>query len=121
MRVAICIVAVAALAMASLGCGGARTKADLKRDITTQLQARIPAMSDCYKQALERDKEIQGQMVMTFSIPKDAVQVGQVDLSTQIADEALKQCVHGKAQGMQLAQPFHRPVQVTYPLNFTPL
>jgi hypothetical protein len=121
MRVAICIIAVAALATASLGCGGARTKADLKRDITAQLQARLPDMTTCYKAALERDKTIQGQMVLTFSIPKDDVKVGQVNLDTQIGDDALKQCVHGKAQGMQLNQPFHRPVQVTYPLNFTPL
>ena len=104
------------------GCSGAQQKARLQADITAQVNARVPAMAECYKAALERDKTIRGEMVLTFFVPLDSVAVGQLKLeSAQITDDALKRCVAEKAQGMKLSQPAFRPTRVAYPLSFAPL
>jgi protein involved in temperature-dependent protein secretion len=121
-KMLLALAAAAALLAAALGCSGAQQKAMLQADITAQIQARVPAMAECYKAALARDKTLQGEMVLTFFVPLDSVDAGEMKLeSTQITDDGLKQCVAGKAQGMKLSQPAFRPTRVTYPLSFTPL
>jgi hypothetical protein len=117
------ILAVALLAALASGCGGGvAQKNALQADINTVLHARVPGMTECYKAALERDKKIQGAMMLTFFVPEGTVDVSELKLtSDQITDPGLKQCVAGKAEGMKLSKPAFRPTRVSYPLQFTPL
>jgi hypothetical protein len=117
------ILALALLAALLGGCGGGvAEKNALQSDINLVLHARVPGMTDCYKAALERDKKIQGAMMLTFFVPEGSVDVSEVTLvSSQITDQGLKQCVSEKAQGMKLSKPAFRPARVSYPLQFTPL
>jgi hypothetical protein len=121
MKPSILLTLLALLTIAAPGCSRGN-KTALQADINKQLFARQPAMSTCYKAALQRDKTSRGTMTLGFNIPAESVLVGVVRMvNSEIKDRQLQQCVLSKAQGLKLSTPFFRPVEVTYPVSFAPM
>lgn len=121
MRPSILLTLLVLLTLAATGCSRGN-KTALQADINKQLYARQPALSTCYKAALQRDKATRGTMTLGFNIPAESVQVGVVRVvNSEISDQQMQQCVLSKAQELKLSQPFFRPVEVTYPVSFAPM
>lgn len=119
-RLTVSLLGLALLALGA-GCGGA-LKATIRDDLDRQIRARQPAFAECYKAILERDRNARGTLVLSFQVPARATEVGQVlVVSSTIPDSGFQQCIAGKAQGLKLVEAHSRPLDVSYPLSFSPL
>jgi hypothetical protein len=120
MRTRIQLIGIALVAVAAAGCGH-ELKVATRQDIDGQVRALKPALSECYRQALERNPQLRGMATLAFMVAPESGQVGEVRvLSSEITDEQLKQCVVGRAAAMRVMQVHPRPIEVSYPLNFVP-
>ena len=104
------------------GCGGAQMKESVRRNIDEVMRARQPEITDCYRAALQRDAKTTGTVVIGFGLGANQLELGTPTVvSSNIADEELKRCVVQVTGGLRISQPSPRPLDVSYPLELTPL
>ena len=93
--------------------------------IKTNLHAAIsnarPNLSNCYKQALERDRGFTGPLVIHIKIPsfKNAFTNVRI-LERKSSDPAFEQCVLEVVRGLKVKSSPWVTVKAEYPVNFNP-
>ncbi len=114
-----CIIAfLAALAAVSaLGCG-AQLNPKTGQHIAAALQGQTQAFHSCYEAALQRNRELAGNMALKLDIDaKGRVKSAKVE-KTEIQDEQMQSCVSSVASGITLSEPPHVPVEGHYAVDF---
>jgi hypothetical protein len=108
------------LALAS-GCSGAKLKAAVRQDLDAQIRARQPSLALCYKAALERDRALRGELTLLLAVAPNARQVSEVQIPLAgLVDAELRRCVLSNVQGLTISEPMPRPLEISYPLRFSP-
>ena len=79
----------------------------------------LKQIEGCYQQALNTDENLQGKIVVQFTIGEDGSVISVNIASSSIANEELKSCIQRRVQRMNFPKPEQGTVQVTYPFIFT--
>jgi len=113
---------VAAIAGAA-GCSGVQIKAAMRQEINAHLHSRRPAMVECYRAALERDRKLSGALTLKLRFEAGSREAGPVQLAAgrTLVDDELGRCVLSRVGTVRVSESLPRTVEVTYPLSFSPL
>lgn len=109
------------LSMATGGCASLNpnTEAQLREG----LEAHREAYQACYAAALERDRNVKGDVDLVVELEAEATELSAVAVEeTDIEDEDLGQCIADAAEGTILPEPPGVPVEGHYRVNlqYTP-
>src|SRR4051794_35991625 len=96
-----CLPVLAAAACASSGMG-----AGVRTDVTARMATIEAPVQKCYADALQRDRKIQGTVVLDFRIAPGTGQFEKVEASQQgLADGKLQQCLIDEVGKLKLEKP----------------
>jgi len=110
-----------ALSSFVLACGGSGMGKAVRTDITNQMQAAAGDFASCYKQALQRNRDLAGQINLSFHIAAKTGQFEQVQVvRDRVGDDGLSQCVQTTVAGLKLSKPQSTGLKTTYPIDFSP-
>jgi hypothetical protein len=114
------IVTAAALVLAS-ACAGAGFGTAVRQDVATQMDSAKPMIEACYASALQRDRKLRGRMVIRIKTDPETGRFHRARVaSSEIADQALQQCVIETVAGLSLKEPTKTSVEADYPIDFAP-
>lgn len=115
----IAVTAVCALILGiSTGC--AQVNPNTQGQLQSALEAKQGEFKQCYEAALQRDREIQGNVALKLQIDKTNGKVTQAEVEkTRIADEDMKRCVANAAKTIELPEPPGVPVTGHYAVDFS--
>lgn len=93
--------------------------ADYSEQLRASVQAHAPAMQRCYRQTLQHDRALYGEVVMRLVLQADGtVQSAEVDFGTLQGPE-LEVCLLKVFRTLKVARPPREGYVVRYPLVFT--
>ena len=93
----------------------------LDRDaIREVVRANIDEIRGCYNEALARDAEAQGRVVIDFTIAEDGAVTGAKVAESSMRDAEAPACMRDKIAGWAFPQPSGGAVQVSYPFVLEP-
>ena len=103
-------------------CAKAGMGASVRTDVTARMESARGTFADCYHAALERDRKLRGQIVVTFVAAPSTGKFERVDIvRDDLRDQALVKCVVDAVAGLSLEAPQKTAVSVSaYPLDFAP-
>lgn len=109
---------IGALACMTAACG-AELNPKTEGHIQSALEAKGGEFRACYETALEKDRELTGDMGLKLDINEESGQVtkSEVEKST-IEDQQMKDCVAGAASDITLPEPPGVPVEGHWSLQF---
>ena len=111
---------IATLTLLPLG-GGACGIGNAQARLRSAVDARKSTLDECYAQALERDRNAAGEMVLWIHVAEATGQVLQVDIGEGGMEEVtLQQCVQTALQGVKLQPKPKANLKVEYTLRFAP-
>jgi hypothetical protein len=88
--------------------------------VTSKVQEALPSVRDCFTERLARRGELEGRIVVLWTIEAD----GAVSLSEtkedNVGDEALATCITRRVLDLRFAPPTQGAVDVEYPFVFRP-
>ncbi len=103
------------------GCSGSGFGDEVRRDMQKQMESVQPRITECYKGALERDRKLQGEMMVAIRTEAGTGKFSDVSVQeSELNDEQLQQCVVEQVSSLSLEKPTKSPVSTEYPLNFFP-
>lgn len=110
------------LAICLAGCAKAGMGEGVRTDVTARMESARPSLADCYHEALQRDRKLRGQIVVTFVAAPSTGKFEQVDIvRDDLRDPALVKCVVDTVAALSLSTPQKTAVSITaYPLDFAP-
>ena len=104
-----------------LGCGKTGLGDNVRKDIAARMQTVQDPITGCYRDALQRDRKLRGQMVVSFSATAKTGQFQDVRVTrNDLRDPELDRCVIEQVSSLALAQPQKTTVSASYPLDFAP-
>ena len=110
------ILAVAAL---GAGCQAALIGPSFRNDLQQKMASAQAPLTECYAQALTRDRHAKGQMTIKFTIqPNTGIFSGTQVVQSQIKDPELDRCVTKVIGELHLGSAPNAKVEVDYPLSF---
>lgn len=115
----VCIYAFVAglVAVSAFGCG-APLNPKTQSNIASALSAQKQAFQSCYEAALQRNRELKGNMALKLDIDAQGrVKSAKVE-KTEIQDEEMKSCVSSAASEITLSEPPDVPVEGHYAVDF---
>jgi hypothetical protein len=106
--------------LAIVGCEyHARSPEQYRDDTQALIQASAPAIEQCYTTALQQDKNLAGQVKVTFVVEPETGRVVNPQ-ADPAAPPALGQCVVQVLGSLTLAPPDEREGQATWVFDFQP-
>ena len=95
---------------------------NVRTDVTSRMESARGTFADCYHAALERDRKLRGQIVVTFVAAPSTGKFEQVDIvRDDLRDQAMVKCIVDAVAALSLQEPQKTSVSVTaYPLDFAP-
>ena len=107
-----------ALGMLATACG-AELNPKTEGQIVAALEAKKGAFKTCYEEALQKDREAQGDMALKLDIHQQSGKVTKAEVTqSDIKNKKMKQCVAGAAGDIKLPDPPGVPVEGHYTLGF---
>lgn len=82
--------------------------------------AHIAEIRFCYNQALLRDPQARGKIVLDFTIGSEGAVVRSEIAESDVADPQMSECVRVAVGGWQFPAPVGGTVDVSYPFAFEP-
>ncbi|MCU0662804.1 MAG: AgmX/PglI C-terminal domain-containing protein [Myxococcota bacterium] len=114
------VIAAACALVLTLTSGCLKVNPNTQGHIQTALEAKQGEFKKCYEDALQRDREIQGNIDLVLQIDKDNGKVIEAQVEkTKIADMEMKQCVAGAAETIALPEPPGVPIEGHYAVEFS--
>ena len=111
-----------ALSLACFACGGSGLGKEVRTDVSKRMNTARDPIAACYEQALQRNRKLQGRMVLEFTAAPDTGKFTNVKVvRNDLRDTELTECVVSEVGELALAKPQKTAVSVTYPLQFSPL
>jgi hypothetical protein len=118
MNVICALTACLALGLLVAACG-AELNPKTEGHIVSALQAKQDGFRACYASALERDREVKGEMGLQLDIHEESGKVTKANVKTSdIEDVTMKMCVETIAGTIKLPEPPGVPVEGHYTLDF---
>ena len=107
------------------GAGQARAAAGAEGTLDrTQIRevviAHIGELRGCYNQALGRDPNAQGKVVLDFTIGREGAVIRSEVASSDVGDPQMNECLRVAVGGWTFPTPDGGVVQVNYPFTFEP-
>ena len=116
------LLGIAVIAMLPLGCSRAGMGDAVRTDITARMATTENPIAACYHTALERNRKLRGNMVVSFTAEPNTGKFTDVQVvSSSLNDKELESCVLTSIGGLSLETPQKTAVAATYPLEFSPL
>lgn len=107
--------------LALAACARTGTGAGVRTDITARIQSVQAPITQCYADALQRNRKLRGMMVAQLDAAADSGQFEHITLSRdEPGDPGLRQCVIDQLASLKLAKPQRTAVQFSYPFDFQP-
>jgi hypothetical protein len=98
---------------------GAELNPKTEGQIVSALEAQKGAFRSCYETALQKNRELQGNMALQLDIHKASGKVTKAQVTqSDIKNKKMKQCVAGAAGTIKLPEPPGVPVEGHYTLSF---
>lgn len=107
--------------MSSVACSFHARSPDDYRDVTQALlETRAPAIKQCYDAALRGQPDLQGSVVVAFTVQSETGNVIDASVAPEgtTAPEALQQCVLTALSGLTLDPPDARDGHATFTYEF---
>lgn len=93
----------------------------LDKDLIRRVvRAHIPEIRHCYNQALSRNPEAQGEVVLDFTIGVDGKVTAATVAANSMGDAMAAECMRAAATGWLFPKPDGGYVVVTYPFVLEP-
>lgn len=109
------------LATLAAACGASGMGQSVRDDITARMQTARDPIATCYHEALQRNPELRGTMMVSFVAEAKTGTFSQVRIArSEIADPKLETCVTENVAKLALETPQKAGVAVTYPIRLTP-
>ncbi|MFW6051539.1 MAG: AgmX/PglI C-terminal domain-containing protein [Myxococcota bacterium] len=116
-RNAMWALACAGLLVATAGCG----VGDAQQRLRTAVDAEREQLDGCFAEALERDRNLTGDMVLQLHVSRQTGEVEEVEVDrSDVGDATLEQCVRTTLAGVRLEEAPRANLQVQYTLRFVP-
>lgn len=107
-----------ALGMFVVACG-AELNPKTEGQIVSALEAQKGAFKGCYETALQKNRELQGDMALQLDIHQASGKVTKAQVTkSDIPNKKMKECVAGAAGTIKLPDPPGVPVEGHYTLTF---
>ena len=101
------------------GCASGGVSQAVKQDLQKTVAANKQPIELCYKQALESNAALQGEIVLKFEIEEGKKELSKVKVDkTTLNEPGLEQCVVQETSELTLSKPPEAKLAVTYPLSF---
>ena len=102
--------------VAAVGCGRITPS---RRSLRNAVEAKRDQLNQCYADTITRDANAAGGMALWLEVDSDNGRVSSVEVeSSEVADQALGQCVQGALQSIQLEEPPPLAMRVHYHFQF---
>ena len=117
-RIALVILACTSAAACSFY---ARGPDDYRTAVRKLLDQKQPDVENCYKQRYEKDKAVQGRVVVSFEVePKSGnIVKPSIVAAGTTANETLQKCVLASLEGLKLDPPDQRTGAATFTWDFS--
>lgn len=93
----------------------------VRTDVTARMESKRGVFVDCYHAALERNRKLRGQMVLSFRSAPSTGKFENVEVvRDDLRDPEMVKCVSEAVVSLALAAPQKTAVSITYPLDFAP-
>lgn len=100
--------------------GCASLNPNTEGQLVKELEAKNGAFKACYEAALEKDREVKGDMGLKLNVNKESGKVTKAKVKKgSIKDDAMKSCVCSAAEEIKLPEPPGVPVEGNYALEFS--
>ena len=77
------------------------------------------AIKACYENALKRDRNLQGKLIISFEIDERG-RISNVSFGGSLGSRDVEQCIRTRSRSWRFPRPDGGPVFVDYPIVFTP-
>lgn len=102
------------------GCAGSGFGKGVRTDVQGRMASIGGDLAACYSDALTRDRQAQGTVVVSFVARMGTGKFDDVKVvRSDITDPAMQQCVVQKVGALALQTPVKNQVAVEYPLAFS--
>jgi hypothetical protein len=110
----------AALALVlATGCAGGGVSQAVKKDLERTIANNHQPIALCYKEALETNAALQGDVVLKFEVEQGRKQLSKVKVEkTTINEPSFEQCLVQETSELSLSKAPEAKLAVTYPLKF---
>lgn len=103
------------------GCAKSGMGADVRADITTQMQSASDPIQACYAEALKRDRKLRGRIELDMTAaPSTGEFVDVRVVRDEVGDPTMRQCVIEAVGVLRLAKPQSTKLAIRYPIDFAP-
>lgn len=105
----------------AFSCAGSGFGDAVRKDLSNQMLSSQPALSNCYQEALKRNRDIRGQIVIAIATEPKTGHFSKVSIAkNETGDKPLEECVVAEVSRLSLAEPPSTSVSTEYPLQFEP-
>lgn len=102
------------------GSGCASFSETTRKDISARMAGIQEGLGGCYEAALQRNRKLQGTMVVAFTAREKTGQFSDVRLKrNDLPDPDLERCVTEKVATLKLEKPTETKLAVDYPVEFS--
>jgi hypothetical protein len=103
----------------AVGCASSGVSVAVKEDLKKTIAANQEPIQLCYKQALEANAALQGEIILKFEIEEGKKVLSKVKVDkTTVNEPDLEKCVVQETSELTLSKPPEAKLAVTYPLTF---
>jgi hypothetical protein len=102
------------------GCASGGVSAAVKKDLEQTIANNQKPIELCYKEALQQNASVSGDVVLKFEIEEGKKELSKVKVEkTTVNEPSFERCLVQETQELSLSQTPEAKLAVTYPLKFT--
>lgn len=107
-------------AVLAVGCAGTGFDKAVRTDVESRMTTAQPKFSDCYTEALKRNRKATGTVVVSFVAKANSGKFDDVKVvRSDIGDPELDKCVVAQVSALVLEKPAKNQILVEYPIAFS--
>ncbi len=104
------------------GCAKNGMGANVRTEVTAQMDTTRPAIAACYAKELKLDRKLKGLIVLQFVAAASNGAFSQIEvLRDDLGNGKIRKCVLDQVATLKLPTPQKSAISITYPLDFAPV